>query len=164
MVNPKATVPSFDVVIHPPTYQATSDVGLDVQLHVRFWQGQGRAAGTDGGVSDKKVVGFPLEGQPQQQSYSENVAPYYAAGSTGNSVASLSDHSQRARRSGGEGGDTSRVRGFHDMICVGFAVSLCLNLGSLTARKEGFFAAQVLCLPEGASETILVSPQPKRDL
>ncbi|CAB1102769.1 unnamed protein product [Ectocarpus sp. CCAP 1310/34] len=60
--------------------------------------------------------------------------------------------------SGGErrgGGDSSRVRGFHDMICIGFAVSLILNLGSFTARKEGYFAAEVKCLPQGASQTVL---------
>ncbi|CAN0015041.1 unnamed protein product [Ectocarpus sp. 4 AP-2014] len=58
-------------------------------------------------------------------------------------------------RRGGGGGDSSRVRGFHDMICVGFAVSLILNLGSFTARKEGYFAAEVTCLPQGASQTVL---------
>lgn len=61
------------------------------------------------------------------------------------------------RGGGGGGGDSSRVRGFHDMICIGFAVSLCLNLGSFTARQEGYFAAEVRCLPQGASQTVLVS-------
>ncbi|CBN73921.1 hypothetical protein Esi_0009_0050 [Ectocarpus siliculosus] len=41
------------------------------------------------------------------------------------------------------------------MICIGFAVSLILNLGSFTARKEGYFAAEVKCLPQGASQTVL---------
>lgn len=72
------------------------------------------------------------------------------------------DTAGATRRGGGGGGttgwnDSNRVRGFHDMICVGFAVSLCLNLGSLTARREGFFAAEVECLPEGAAQTVLVS-------
>ncbi len=60
------------------------------------------------------------------------------------------------RGAGGLDGN-SRVRGFHDMICLGFVVSLCLNLGSMTARQEGFFAAEVKCLPEGAALTVLVS-------
>ncbi|CAN0355578.1 unnamed protein product [Pylaiella littoralis] len=58
-------------------------------------------------------------------------------------------------RSGVRWSESSRVRGFHNMICVGFAVSLCLNLGSLTARQEGFFAAEVRCLPQGAAQTVL---------
>ncbi|CAM9453955.1 unnamed protein product [Ectocarpus fasciculatus] len=62
---------------------------------------------------------------------------------------------RRGGGGGGSGGDSSRVRGFHDMICIGFAVSLCLNLGSFTARKEGYFAAEVRCLPQGASQTVL---------
>lgn len=62
---------------------------------------------------------------------------------------------------GGGRGDGSRVRGFHDMICVGFAVSLCLNVGSLTARQEGFFTAEVKCLSPGASETVLVGVRVK---
>lgn len=77
---------------------------------------------------------------------------------------------RRRSRGGGEGegggggdgsgpnrGSTMRGKGFHDMLCVGFGVALCLNLGSCTARTEGFFAAEVACLSPGASETVLVS-------
>lgn len=66
------------------------------------------------------------------------------------------DRSAGARARRGGGGDGDRVRGFHDMICVGFAVALCLNLGSLTAHQEGFFAAEVKCLSPGAADTFLV--------
>lgn len=43
-----------------------------------------------------------------------------------------------------------KVAGFHDIICLGFAVALCLNLGSMTARQKGFFAVEVKCSPSGA--------------
>lgn len=50
-----------------------------------------------------------------------------------------------------------RGRGFRDILCVGFAVSLCLNFGSMTARRGGFFTAEVACISPGASTTLLVS-------
>ena len=45
---------------------------------------------------------------------------------------------------------SDRVSGFHDSICLGFAVALCLNLGSVTARQKGFFTAEVKCNPQGS--------------
>lgn len=76
----------------------------------------------------------------------------------GASTIAVARNNSVGRRTAGEGGgDGDRVRGFHDMICVGFLVSLCLNLGSLTARQEGFFAAEVKCLSPGTAELVLVS-------
>lgn len=57
----------------------------------------------------------------------------------------------------GAGKARIRGRGFQNMLCVGFAVAMCLNFGSMTALQQGFFAAEVACLPPGASETVLVS-------
>lgn len=51
----------------------------------------------------------------------------------------------------------ARGRGFQDILCVGFAVALCLNFGSITARGEGFFAAGLTCVSETTSDRVLVS-------
>lgn len=75
----------------------------------------------------------------------------HAQVSSGRSSGGVERRASGTEQSGGGSG-----RGLNDMLCLGFVVVSCLNLGSVTARQEGFFAAEVACLSPGA-ETVLVS-------
>ncbi|CAM9657053.1 unnamed protein product, partial [Ectocarpus sp. 12 AP-2014] len=120
------------------------DVGHDLQREGVVVVGE-----IDQRQQEDKVGATEFDVGPFEGEHNYNVRHYDGNGN------STSGGERRGGGGGGGGGDSSRVRGFHDMICIGFAVSLILNLGSFTARKEGYFAAEVKCLPQGASQTVL---------
>ncbi|CAN0152644.1 unnamed protein product [Ascophyllum nodosum] len=57
-------------------------------------------------------------------------------------------HGKKDRKHPGGRTDSTasdRVSGFHDSICLGFAVALCLNSAASRLDRKGFFTAEVKC-------------------